>query len=70
MTQSTITNLFSSFDKNKNTKNGLPPEAYLNNEFFEMESKNVSINAKKGNFDVPQLLLSGLGAKIILSLLY
>jgi len=34
---------------------------------FEMESKNISINAEKGNFTVPQLSLSGLGAKITLS---
>ena len=50
----------SSIELYRTNKNG-------QSKFFEMESKDISINAEKGNFDVPQLSLSGLGAKIVLS---
>ena len=45
MAPTTITDIFSSFDRDEITKNGLPPEAYLNNEFYEMESKHLFSNS-------------------------
>ena len=38
MTQSTGTDIFSSFDQNKAIKHGLPSRAYISNEFYELES--------------------------------
>ena len=41
MTQSTGTDIFSSFDQNKAIKHGLPSRAYISNEFYELESDHL-----------------------------
>ena len=56
MTQSTLTDIFSSFDQNKAIKHGLPPRAYISNEFYELESDHLFSKSWKILFSVESLL--------------
>lgn len=45
MTKSSTKDIFSSFEKDEKIKNGLPPLAYLSDEFFEIEGKYLFANS-------------------------
>ena len=45
VTQSSTKDIFSSFEKDEKIKNGLPPLAYLSDEFFEIEGKYLFANS-------------------------